>query len=50
MLLVQVAEVFMASLQNAITPCGTNLKLSAQPDTEQYSQDVANSCCPVIQQ
>lgn len=48
----QVAEAFMASLQNAIVPCSTQLQPTIQPPAQlgspEYSQAVANGCCSII--
>lgn len=48
----QVAEAFMASLQNAIVPCATQLQPTIQPPAQlgspEYSQAVANGCCSII--
>lgn len=44
----QVAEVFLASLQDAVVPCESGLKPNAKPGTEAYASAVADACCPGI--
>ncbi|KAK9810582.1 hypothetical protein WJX73_001788 [Symbiochloris irregularis] len=44
----QVAEVFLASLQDAVVPCQSSLKPNARPGTEAYATAVADACCPGI--